>query len=293
MSNVQLAQRIINKFRHRGWPKPVKYLAGGGNGKVYEGNNGRLIKFIANRSPVEFKALKNLQGTHIVPRHGPFNSVMFKLSAIHLNAKQVRNKMFPNLVNIPTNMTVIVMGKVGGNKGMTLSKYLRTWPANKESVQRRVEYLIEQMHLKGWAHGNLHSGNIIVSVSPAGKITGMWVIDFGRAYKLNGQTEREAFMKLKFDPLYKTYATGMEFNRGLTRNVPTRGYPLRRANVHMMNVHYGKRIEPEQEQKWRNVRKFALNEVAKYLKTPKKRVSTPRSVRSAPRSAPKTRRLSA
>ena len=290
MSNVQLAQNIVKRFWNRTWPKPIKYIGGGANGKVYEGNNGRLIKFIANRNPEEFKALQGLQGTHVVPRHGPKNSAMFKLRP-YINANRVHRNMFPNLANTPTNMTIVVMGKVGGNKGMTLSSYLRKYPANKANVQRRVEYLVEQMHLKGWAHGNLHSGNIIVSVSPAGRITGMWVIDFGRAYKLNGQTEREAFMKLKYDPAYKSYATGMEFNRGMARNVPTRGSPLlRRANVHMMNVHYGKRIEPAQEQKWRNTRKFALNEIAKYLKSPKKRTSTPRSARSAPRTKPKPRR---
>ena len=294
MADVQLAQNIVRKFWNRGWPKPIKYLGGGMNGKVYEGNNGRLIKFIANRNPAEFEALKNLQGTHVVPRHGPKNAAMFNLKFIGINANRVHRNMFPKLANTPTNMTVVVMGKVGGNKGMTLATYLRRYyPANKANVQRRVKYLVEQMHLKGWAHGNLHSGNIIVSVSPKGRITGMWVIDFGRAYKLNGQTEREAFMKLKYDPAYKTFATSSAFNNG-TLNVPIRGSPLRRANVHMMNVHYGKRIEPAQEQKWRNIRKFALNEVAKYLKSPKRKLgrklSTPR--RSPKKPTPR-RRVSA
>jgi hypothetical protein len=286
--NLQLAQKIVKQLR-KGWPKPIRYLAGGANGKVYETDDGRVIKFIANKTPAEFQALRNLQGTFIVPRHGPSNSTMFKLGAAK---NKIHNVMFPRMNNSPNNMTIILMGKVGGNKSMTLSNYITTYPkANKENIQRRVQYLIEQMHLKGWAHGNLHSGNIIVSVTPTGRISGMWVVDFGRAYRINNnKTEREAFMNLKSDPNYKMYSTGALFPPGKGGNVPIRGSPLRRANVHMMNIHYGKRIEPVQEQKWRNLRKFAVNEVAKYLRSPKKRLSTPRSARTTPRSAPKSRR---
>ena len=290
MSNLTFVQA----FQKRGWPwpTPIKHIANGANGKVYEADDGRIIKFIAGESPTEIQALRNLQRTHIVPSHGGTkNSVTVKLTGD--NAK----RMFPNLKKKPTNMTIIVMGKAGRNKSMTLENYILKYPAaaNRANVQRRVEYLIEQMHLKGWAHGNLHSGNIIVSVSPTGKITGMWVIDFGRAYKLNGQTEREAFMKLKYNLKYPTFPTENAFYNNIVQNLPTRGTPLRRANVNMMSAHYGKYIDPVQEQYWRNIRKFALNEVAKYLKSPKKtlgrKLSTP-TPRRSPKKPTHRRRVS-
>ena len=185
------------------------------------------------------------------------------------------------------------MGKVGNNKSMTLTRYLQIYRYKKENIQRRVEHLIEQMHLKGWAHGNLHTGNIIVSVSPTGKITGMWVIDFGRAFKIKTMTERQAFLKLKTDPVLKMFSTQSAF-RPTSGQVPIRvgkqNLP-RRADVHMMNIHFNKRIEPVQEQKWRNIRRFALSETKKYLKpTPKRLSATIRSARSAPRTTRSTTR---
>ena len=99
----------------------------------------------------------------------------------------------------------------------------------------------------------------------------MWVIDFGRAYPLNGKTEREAFIKLKYNIKRPIFSTASAFNKYIKQNVPLRGRN-QRANVNMMSAHFGKRIEPAQERKWRNTRKFALTEVAKYLKSPKRKL---------------------
>ena len=121
----------------------------------------------------------------------------------------------------------------------------------------------------------------------------MWVIDFGRAYKLNGKTEREAFMKLKYNIRYPVFPTPSAFNRYIEQNVPLRGRN-QRANVNMMGAHYGVYIDPAQEEYWRNTRNFALNEVNKYLNSPKRKLgrklSTPR--RSPKKPTPR-RRVSA
>jgi hypothetical protein len=275
--NIELAQRIVASLKN-GWPTPVKYLGGGVNGRIYETNNGRLIKFIYGAAPVEYEALRNLQGTHIVPR---FENKA-KVIKLVKSKESVRNVMFPNQ-NLSNYLTVFLMGKVGGNKGMTLWQYLKKYPnANKASVQRRVEYLVEQMHLRGWAHGNLHAGNIIVSVNSDGKITGMWVIDFGRGYRIKrGKTERETWIAMSNNK--RLFRTGSVFAGGPNKNIPLRGSVPRRADVHMMNTHYEKRIEPAQERKWRNIRQFAVGEVEKFLKSPKKR--TLRRSKSAPASA--------
>ena len=263
VTNLNVAQGIVSRIK--GWPKPVKYIGGGVNGRVYETNNGRLVKFIYNFAPVEYQALRNLQGTHIVPRFEN-KGLVIKLNKA---SKIVGNVMFPGK-KLSNHLTVFVMGKVGGNKGMTLSQYLKKYPnANKANIQRRVEYIVEQLHLKGWSHGNLHSGNIIVSVNSAGKITGMWAIDFGRAYKiLRGKTERESLITMPVNGVFKTKTV---FVNKSPKYVPLYGKLPMRANVHMMDVHYGKRIEPEQERKWRNTREFAVSEVEKLLKSPKRR----------------------
>lgn len=66
-------------------------------------------------------------------------------------------------------------------KVMTLQKYVREHNANNANITNRVGKLLNIMHGRGVFHRNLHRGNIMVSVDAAGKITGMWVIDFGRS----------------------------------------------------------------------------------------------------------------
>ena len=257
---------------------PTKFLGAGVNGRVYETNDGRLIKFIHGNNPKEFTSLRNLQGTHVVPRVKNGEAVIYDLTP---NAgKWIGGVMFPRAKKAPKALTIFLMGKVGGNHGMTLAEYLHKNPTtNKTYVQKRVEYLIEQMHLKGVAHGDLHAGNIIVSVSPTGGISGMWVIDFGRSYKINyGETERQAFKKLPYQ--------GMHNDRSIFFLNPKNGAKVQirgngsRANVYAMNVHYEKRINQSKEKTLSNARKFVTNEITKYLRSPKRTVG-PRKVKSA------------
>lgn len=287
MANVRAAQAIARNL-DAAWPKPVKYLGGGVNGRVYETNDGRLMKFIYSYAPEEFEALQKLQGTFVVPRFKRGNGLTMNLDK--KTAKQIRQLMFPRAANLSEELTVFVMGRVGGSQGMTLRKYLQTHPtANRSNVQRRVEYLISEMASRGVSHGNLHDENIIVSVGPSGRITGMWAIDFGRAfYRSPGKTERNVFGSKAFQEMFETksaYSPTM-------RQVPVREGS--RANVHMMNVVYGKRLSPSWERALAARRKQVVEEMKQYKspsRTPRvkaKSVSpTKRKTPSVkPRSAP-------
>ena len=145
---------------------------------------------------------------------------------------------------------------------------------NKTNVQRRVEYLVEQMSLRGISHGDLHANNIIVTVTPTGRISGMWAIDFGRARLMKaGRTERNTMTSLNLNNMFKTHSI---FPPYVPRNVAVRQGS--RANVNMMEFHYGKRISPARESRIANTRKKVLEEMKQY-KSPK---------RSAPRPRPKS-----
>lgn len=252
------------------WPMPVKFLGGGVNGRVYETNDGRLMKFIYNHAPQEYMTLQKLQGTYVVPRFKKGDGVVKGLDAGA--SKSVRRNMFPS-TNQSNYLTAFVMGRAGGSHGMTLYKYLQTYPTyNKANVQRRVKYLIEQMALRGVSHGNLHSNNIIVTVTPSGRISGMWAIDFGRSRGLRvGKTERETMKRLASPTMSTTHSV---FPPHAPKNVPVREGS--RANVHMMNVHYNERLSPSWERRIANIRKQVREEMKQY-KTPRRSATKPRA----------------
>jgi len=266
-----MAQRVAH-YINPSWPKPVKFFGGGVNGRVYETTDGRLMKFIYDNAPQEYTSLRKLQGTFTVPRFKKGDGAVKKLD--QPQAVGLKKMMFPN-ANLSNKLTVFVMGRAGNSSAMTLYQYIKKYPgANTSNIQRRVEYLIKEMALRGVSHGDLHANNIIVNVSPTGRITGMWAIDFGRSRKMApGNTERETFGKLKYNRLVRT---GSIFPPYIAGNVPFRNRS--RANVHMMNVSYGKRLSPEWERKIANMRKEVLNEMKQY-KSPKQTTS-PRKTKS-------------
>jgi len=286
MANVRTAQAIARNL-DPAWPKPIKYLGGGVNGRVYHTNDGRLMKFVYSYAPEEYEALQKLQGTFVVPRFKRGNGLIMSLDKA--TAKDVKRLMFPTAKRLSDDLTVFVMGSVGGAQGMTLRKYMQTHPtANRANVQKRVEYLISEMSMRGVSHGNLHDENIIVSVSPTGRITGMWAIDFGRAfYRSPGKTERNVFGTKTFNQMFGTKSAFSP----TYRNVPVRQGS--RANVHMMNVVYGKRLSPTWEQRIARMRKQVSEEMKQYRSPtrsvkPKAKSASPRRTprSSPPRSAP-------
>lgn len=278
------------------WPKPVKYMGGGANGRVYHTNDGRLMKFVYSRAPQEFNALEKLQGTFIVPRFKKGDGHVISLR--NEEAEEIGNSMFPNL-NYKKHLTVFVMGRAGNaSTSMTLWQYLQKFPGlfSKEYVQRRVKYLIEQLHLRGVSHGDLHANNIIVRVTPTGQISGMWAIDFGRSKILNaGKTERETAASssapIKMHTTFSVLAPKK-------KNVPVRNGS--RANVHMMDAMYGNRVSPTWERRVANIRKQVLEEMKQYKSPGRKSLPKVKSLslkrknaaagsrrgRSAPRSTP-------
>jgi hypothetical protein len=280
MSNVSVA-RVLARRINPAWPKPVKFLAGGMNGRVYETNDGRLMKFVYSLAPQEYMALQKLQGAYVVPRFHRGNGKTVQLSPY--DSANLQRSMFPNS-NKSSYVTAFVMGRAGGSSGMTLHKYLKTYPtANRSNIQRRVEYLVEQMALRGVSHGDLHPGNIIVTVSPSGRISGMWAIDFGRARGLSpGKTERQTLNAYRTSNMFGTHSMYPPFE---VKNVPVRNGS--RANVHMMNVVYGKRLSPSWEGRVARLRKQVLNELKNYKSprrsAPKAKSVTPGRKRVSPR----------
>jgi hypothetical protein len=117
--------------------------------------------------------LRALQGLHFVPRVKAGN---------YTNINNIWNFTEAHM-NVPNNMGgAFIMNKVGN---MTLSSYLKKYPHKTVSASRRLRDLIGQLQIKGYVHGNIAPRNVIVSVDAAGRITGMWIIDFGSATKLN------------------------------------------------------------------------------------------------------------
>ena len=179
------------------WPKPIKYIGGGANGRVFETRNGRYLKIIMNNAPQEWKALQKLQSSFLFPRFKNGNYKTLRVSNAQKNyVAQVMN-MKPK--NVGSLMTMFIMGRVGNGEAITLHKYFAKFPgADIRKVQERVFGLIEAMHSKGVSHGDLHSENILVRADSKGRILGMWAIDFGRSRNIPlGMTESELYKKNK------------------------------------------------------------------------------------------------
>ena len=134
--------------------------------------------------------------------------------------------------------TVFLMNKVNSGNVMTLHAFLtKTKPSEntKNRFRRTVVEMIKQIKSKGISHGNLHSGNILVSVTPQGKIK-LWMIDFGRSTVIPlGMTERNVFSKQRANQMFNS--KGILSKPGEKRTVPV--FNGSRANVHMANIHYG------------------------------------------------------
>ena len=160
------------------------------------------------------------------------------------NRKNIENyvnglKSYIRMVNSnPKKATVFLMNKINGTNVMTLHQYLSSLPHNNTSKNRlrsSILEMIKQIKLRGVSHGNLHSGNILVSKTSNGRIK-LWMIDFGRSIIIPlGMTESNVFTKKKYESNYPSKGILSRINE--RRRVPV--YNGSRANVHMANVHYG------------------------------------------------------
>ena len=165
-------RRAIKKYRPN-WPIPTKLIGKGGFGSVYNTNNGRVMKVTVNNASKEFNMLKHLKTAHYVPhvRNGNF---------VRLNGK---NNNVAGIFGGYYDPSAFIMNKVGGSRAMTLRTYRQEYrkSINANALNRRLTNALSNLQVRGVLHRNLHGGNIIVSATPSGKITGLWVIDFGQA----------------------------------------------------------------------------------------------------------------
>jgi hypothetical protein len=137
--------------------------------------------------------------------------------------------------------TVFLMNKIG-NRVMTLHNYLSSHTNKKtnNAVRNSVKEMVKRIHERGISHGNLHGGNILVSIGPRG--IKLWMIDFGRSTIIPlGMSERNLYHK-NFKPKGLFRSTGL-LSKGYS-NAPLfyskKGTPTpRRLNAHMLQVHYG------------------------------------------------------
>jgi serine/threonine protein kinase len=75
-------------------------------------------------------------------------------------------------------------------------------------IQINVAEALKQLHLRGWVHGDLHYGNIVVDSLDRARI-----IDFGMTYNIN--RIRDSDINLSFLPEYDNYAPELDYIAGL------------------------------------------------------------------------------
>ena len=278
-------------------PRPVEYLGGGADGKVYTTSDGRVMKFILGSAPQEYTALRNLQRTGLVPSFRDGNGKVLRLPQVQQNAAR---KMFKNTSD---QMTALIMGRAGGSKSMTLRKYIKTHPAvNKANIAQRLRSAVNALGLKGITHGNMHDENIIVEVDSNGRIRRMWLIDFGRASKIPiGRTARNML----------AVSTAILVRRGVKPvTFPTHGPYGTVLNVPLAGTQQNSRLDPHMfaaltgnstytranEARIRNNRKLIAGMKNRpRITTPARRAksaSPSRNTSNTPRDSPKSTRAS-
>ncbi len=176
-------QKLLNiiKGARPNWPTPIKFIGRGAFGMVYNTNNGRVMKIAHGNASNEFKILREIQGMHFVPRTRNKNLIVFNNN----NSKSIKNLIRGKGYYGTGHASAFIMNRAGGANGMTLKSYLNKYPnANMNRLTSRLVNIVKTFGTKGFVHRNLHSENIIVTADSLGRITGIWLIDFGLAQKL-------------------------------------------------------------------------------------------------------------
>lgn len=184
--NVGKLANIIKQKKPQ-WPKPIKLIGQGSFGAVFNTNNGRVMKISGNNTTEEFKMLRRLHNVPFVPHTKNGNMIVFNLNT----GRRVKNIIRGYGTG---SASAFIMNKVGGAQGMTLENYLQKFP-NAKGVNSYLTHFLTILGEKGIKHGNLHEGNIIVTANSAGRITGMWIIDFGMANVLSPRQVNEISWK--------------------------------------------------------------------------------------------------
>jgi len=223
----------------------------------------------------------------VVPRFKKGNGRVYNLN--ENLSEELRSSMFPNAYNNSNTLTVFLMGRVGNASSTTLRNYISKHPgANRKNIARRVAYLVKEMHLRGVSHGNLHDENIIVSTDSAGRITGMWAIDFGRSRSIPlGKTETKMYKTVKPNLKYPTQSL-----YGKTKQVPV--YNGSRANINMLRAVTTAKMASGMMKRIARIRKEVAEEMKQY-RSPSSRGATgrslsPRRTPASPRRTPRSSR---
>jgi predicted Ser/Thr protein kinase len=179
VNRVQAARNLANRARRDkpNWPVPVSYLNGGAWGRVFVTNNGRLMKIQKFNLTKEFNVMKRLGSTGVAPRVRNGNIFKVKLGPTNQNLIKAMGYI-PKGVN---SFNMMVMNRVGN---MTLRQYYKNFHPTKgydAYIHSYIEWLMHKINKMGIEHRNLHRGNIMVSVNSDGRITRMWIIDFGKS----------------------------------------------------------------------------------------------------------------
>lgn len=262
-----IAKKIVRAI-NKTWPLPTTYVAGGVDGRVYKTTTpGVLIKFVLGSAPQEYTALKKLQNAkiglqRIVPE--------FKKGWGHvLNFDRLSDKQLHDLEDwwpeagettpntgenfLHNEITVFLLGQVGNSNSLTARAYEQRFGsrANLPSIRTFIKRAWEEMGQRNLVHGDLHTGNVIVSFEPNGKIKSMWVIDFGRHVEGN----------IKRYPVMNQYPSWDVFTRQL-KNKPESVISLyntggggSRANINMLRAAWGINIPQSKIQEINNLRR--------------------------------------
>jgi tRNA A-37 threonylcarbamoyl transferase component Bud32 len=301
MNNV----RNFVKTRKPNWPAPVKLVGAGANGRVYELENGRMLKIIAGAAHQEYKSLNRLQGLRIAPEFRKGNSWAGYIDSATQN--KMKN-LFKNARRLDV-FTMFIMGRVGGNATpITLWKYISN-PAYKNQIKSntprikaRLKHLIEKMHERGVSHGDLHLNNILVTVSPSGYITGMWVIDFGRSKEFRTVHTESTISNVRIGetekPVKSIFGNG---KRSSTIPLYRRNGGPARLNLNMAQLLYNLNLNLGNLGTWRRRREATQREIQNLPNvpkplgksrslTPRRKSPSPARARSATRWSPPRQR---
>lgn len=190
------------------WPRPTRKLGGGVNGIIYETNNAhKLMKLSMGNQSGEFRALRNLQNTGIVPKFKNGNGKVFRI--LTSNRKKF-HRLFPD-ETMKNKATVFFMQKVPGLTLNSWWKHSTKTPAMRKIIQDDVRRLVNKIRQKGYMHGDLHNDNIMVVTNKNGVYIKLKAIDFSRSFRI----------PKNFSPMpYNSYGTQSMFTKKISE-VPT------------------------------------------------------------------------
>lgn len=89
------------------------------------------------------------------------------------------------------SLTLMVMDRIAGR---TLTEWMESeTPIAGKEIDATLEMLeakISKLHDEGIVHGDLHTDNIMVTLSPTGATQRVWIVDYGHARIAESRSDR-------------------------------------------------------------------------------------------------------